>query len=290
MDGYDCEMKWIESYIKIKRYGKEIRKRGSSRKTKAERKAEIKEIKGNSGFSALEKMIQVAILGNNGAGDKENGKRTIKTPKARNLKMKEIEVFSDLMDMNFKVGDKYVTLTYGKEEVSLDEAGRDFENWIKRMRDRYSDFKYLGVRSFQKRGTIHFHVLMDIPDIPAEELRNGIFQNIWGHGIVNVKMIHSQQIVDRYAKLKKYLIKNLSEFKADERSFGKRLYLQSNNLIKPKIIRGNYFEIMEYLGDIEGGLKKVDGRRFSVEFLNYIEVQTFKIMEPKEEIDLATMF
>lgn len=47
---------------------------------------------------------------------------------------------------------------------------------------------------------------------------------------------------------------------------------------------------MEYLGDIEGGLKKVDGRRFSVEFLDFIEVQTFKIMEPKREIASSTMF
>ena len=50
------------------------------------------------------------------------------------------------------------------------------------MRSKFGDFKYLAVRSFQKRGTIHYHVLVNIPRVPLEMLRNKEFENIWGHG------------------------------------------------------------------------------------------------------------
>lgn len=283
MEYYDSEMKRIGDYIKVKRYGKKIRKRDTSKKTKAERQVEIMKVERDSGLSTIEKMIKIAILKNNGAKEREYSKKEKREPKARKLTIKEKETFGDLMDMNFKLGDKYVTLTYAKENVSLEQASRDFDNWIKRMRDKYSDFKYLAVRSFQNRGTVHFHVLINIPDIPTGELRNGVFQDIWGHGIVNVKNIYSPQFIDKYARLKNYLIKNLFEFKADKRSFGKRLYLQSSNLEKPKIIKGNYTEIMESLKNLEGNLKKVDGYKITVDFLNYIQSTTFKIVWFKNE-------
>ena len=40
------------------------------------------------------------------------------------------------------------------------------------MRSKFGDFKYLAVRSFKKRGTIHYHVLVNIPRVPLEMLRN----------------------------------------------------------------------------------------------------------------------
>ncbi|QSB10853.1 RNA replicase [Lysinibacillus fusiformis] len=284
MDYYDCVLKLIgDEYIIAKKYGARIKKRERSKKTDDELQAEIKKIKMDASLSDVAKMTKIAILKNNGAKEKISKKKETQVPKGRKLTMKEKETFSDLMDMNFKLGDKYVTLTYAKEDVSLDEASQDFDNWIKRMRERYSDFKYLGVRSFQERGTVHFHVLMTIPDIPIDELRNGVFQGIWGHGHVDIEKIYSLSMVGKYAKLKNYLIKNLREFKADERSFDKNLLLKSKNLEKPEVIRGTYKEIKEYLNRLEGALKKIDEYRFSHEYLNYITSVTFIRIRNKNE-------
>lgn len=284
MDHYDCVLKLIgDEYIIAKKYGARIKKRERSKKTDDELQAEIKKIKMDASLSDVAKMTKIAISENNGSKEKISKEKETQVPKGRKLTMKEKETFSDLMDMNFKPGDKYVTLTYAKEDVTLDEASQDFDNWVKRMRERYSDFKYLGVRSFQERGTVHFHLLMTIPDIPIDELRNGVFQGIWGHGHVDIVKIYSLSMIEKYAKLKNYLIKNLREFKADERSFGKNLLLKSKNLENPKIIKGTYKEIMEYLNNIEGDLKKIDGYRFSHDYLNYITSVTFKRIRNKKE-------
>jgi hypothetical protein len=179
------------------------------------------------------------------------------------------------MDRNFSHGHKFITLTYEKEDVSLDEAARDFENWVKRMRERYGDYKYLAVRSFQERGTLHFHLLADLPTIARAELANGTFSAIWGHGSVDLRRIYCLSMEERRNRLKQDLLKNLRNFKADERSYGKRLFLQSKNLIVPPTIKGDFDELMERL-KVKGYVPKlVESRQFSVEYLGYIELQTY---------------
>ncbi|MGE7132978.1 rolling circle replication-associated protein [Lysinibacillus xylanilyticus] len=284
-DYYNCVLKFIgDDYVVVKRYGNGIKSGGRSKKTEAALKEEIRKIEMDTVLSVVEKMVKITVLKENWNAENEKKKTEAKEPKGRKLSMKETEEFSDLMDVNFKLGDKYVTLTYAKEDVSLDEAGRDFDNWIKRMREKYADFKYLGVRSFQKeRGTVHFHVLMTLPDIPIEELRSGTFQSMWGLGNVDVKKIYQLSMTGKYADLKNYLLGNLQEFKEDERSFGKRLLLKSKNLEKPHVIKRTNREIIEILNGLGSDLKMVDGYKFKHEYLNYIASKTYRRLPKKVE-------
>lgn len=281
---YNCVLKFIgDDYVEVKKYGNGIKSRGRSKRTEVALKEEIQNIEMDMVLSDVEKMVKIAVLKENWSEENKRKKTIAKEPRGRKLSMKEREKFSDLMDVNFKRGDKYVTMTYAKKDVSLDEAGRDFDNWIKRMREKYGDFKYLGVRSFQERGTIHFHVLMTLPDIPIEEFRSGTFQNIWGLGAVDVKKIYQLNRTGKYAKLKNYLLGNLQEFKEDERSFGKRLLLKSKNLEKPPVIKGTYKEIREILEGLGSDLKMVDGYKFKHEYLNYIASTTYRLITKKVE-------
>jgi len=284
-DYYNCVLKFIgDDYVGVKKYGNGIKKGRRSKKTEAMLKEEIRKIEMDTVLSNVEKMVKITVLKENWSEENERKNTATKEPKGRKLTMKEREEFSDLMDVNFKRGDKYVTLTYAKEDVSLDKAGRDFDNWIKRMREKYGNFKYLGVRSFQERGTIHFHVLMTLPDIPIEELRSSTFQSIWGLGTVDVKKIYHLSMIGKYAKLKNYLLGNLQEFKEDERSFGKRLLLKSKNLEKPPVIKGTYKEIREILDGLGSDLKMVDGYKFKHEYLNYIASTTYRLLTKKVEV------
>ncbi|KYG90623.1 hypothetical protein A0U40_06515 [[Bacillus] sp. KCTC 13219] len=271
---YNCVLKFIgEDCVKVKTYGNRIKSRRRVKKLKAELEEDVRKIEMDMRLSATEKLTKIAVLKENWNAENQRKKTTVK---GRELSMKEREEFSDLMDMNFKRGDKYVTLTYAKEDVSLDEAGRDFDNWIKRMREKYGDFKYLGVRSFQeKRGTLHFHVLMTILDIPKTDIENGVFRSMWGHGNVDIKKIYRLSRNGKCAELKNYLLGNLQEFKSDERSFGKRLLLKSKNLEKPVVIKGTHQEITEILNSLEDDLKKIDGYKFKHEYLNYIASTTY---------------
>ncbi|MNW39541.1 hypothetical protein D3C74_166310 [compost metagenome] len=276
MGGYNSRMTIIGNCMKIRHYGRTIYSAGMNpHTTKALRLAEIDAITASESLSIVEKQVLTAIR----EPVSMDEQRAARSPKPRHLTLSEREGFKDLMDMNFTTGHQYITLTYEKEDVTLDEAGRDFENWIKRMRERYGDFKYLGVRSFQRRSTPHFHLLTDLPRIPAHELKDGTFQRIWGHGIVQLKRIYNVPMGTKRNKLQQYLLKNLAEFKADKRSYGKRLYLRSRNLVEPEIIKGDYETLKADFAASGHTLKLLESRRFDVEYLDYIELETYRVTE-----------
>ncbi|PRT39166.1 rolling circle replication-associated protein [Bacillus wiedmannii] len=197
-----------------------------------------------------------------------------KETKVRGLKNKEIDDFHYLLYLNFKnYRDQLITLTY-KENIAVEKACKDFERWIKRMRSKFGDFKYLAVRSFQKRGTIHYHVLVNIPRIPLEMLRNKEFENIWGHGGVNITKIYDVNVVYSQSKLSQYLVDNMQKFKKDERGYGKQAYTFSKNLKKPKVRTGNYDEFMKCLELIN--LEAIDEKGYKNEYRGDVKVTIYK--------------
>ncbi|SDD64530.1 hypothetical protein SAMN02799630_04554 [Paenibacillus sp. UNCCL117] len=220
--GYNCQMTKIGDCPRVKVYGKEMPEE-SDRKSKNQRYAEIEAIHADQSLTDIEKRVYSAILE---PLDKEEcaRNRPDRTPKPGRLRLAERERFSHLMDRNFSLGHKFITLTYEKPDVTLDEVAKDYENWVKRMRERYGDFKYFAVRSFQQRGALHFHLLTDLSTIHRAELADGAFRDIWGLGSVELKRIYSLPMAERRNKLKLDLIKNLRDFKADEHSYGKRLF------------------------------------------------------------------
>ncbi|WP_143101118.1 hypothetical protein [Paenibacillus sp. 1_12] len=73
------------------------------------------------------------------------------------------------------------------------------------------------------------------------------------------------------------MIKNLRDFKADERSYGKRLFLQSKNLIMPRTVKGDFHEMMAKLKESEYVPKLMESRHFPVDYLNYIQLETYHL-------------
>ncbi|MBO9607256.1 MAG: hypothetical protein J7639_14945 [Paenibacillaceae bacterium] len=275
MSGYNCQMTRIGDCLRVKLYGRRIDEE-RRRKSKNQRLAEIEAIHADPRLTGLQKRVYAAVLE---PPDEEEcvRNRPDRTPKPGRLRLAERERFCHLMDRNFSLGHKFITLTYEKPDVTLDEAAKDYENWVKRMRERYGDFKYLAVRSFQQRGTLHFHLLADLPAIPKAELVDGTFRDIWGQGSVELKRIYNLPMVERRNKLKLDLIKNLRDFKAVERSYGKRLFLQSRNLIVPRTVKGDFDEMMAKLNENGYVPKLLESRQFPVEYLNYIQLETYRL-------------
>lgn len=246
MECYNCKLIDLGDYVKVIKYEKSI--------STAQVKVTSRSISEKSCLDVQEKSLS----------------------KVRKLKNSEIDKFIHIIILNFKVNDMFITLTYKKEDVTINEASKDFDNWIKRMRWRYGDFKYIAIRSFQKRGTIHYHLLVDIPRLPKEDLKNKAFEKIWRRGEVYIKKIYKLGVVYSQSPLLKYLVKNLKEFKADERAFGKRLYIKSKNLIEPNVIKGEYKSVMKHLKEGKSNLEQVDKRKCNVEFIGSIETQIYK--------------
>lgn len=129
-----------------------------------------------------------------------------------------------LVNANFSTGDLWVTLTLADNVSSLQEANHLFGRFTTRLRRRYPGCKYIAVPEFQKRGAVHYHmVLAGPPAIP-----NALMAEIWGHGFTRVQRIRG---IDNIGA---YLTKYLSKESADKRLAGKHGYLASRNLERPQ--------------------------------------------------------
>lgn len=123
--------------------------------------------------------------------------------------------------------DKFLTLTFAENKTNIEECNLLFKNFIKRLKYKYNllCLKYLAVIEFQERGSVHYHVLLNIPYIPHKEL-----QELWGNGFVFVNAISH---VDN---LGAYILKYMTKDNNDTRLMGKKAYLTSRNLKQEETI------------------------------------------------------
>ncbi len=122
--------------------------------------------------------------------------------------------------------DKFFTLTFRDNITDVKQANYLFMKFIQRLKWKFGkEIKYLAVIEFQDRGAVHYHVLSNIPFIPANEL-----QEMWGNGFVYINAITH---VDNIGA---YIVKYMTKDNMDERLQGKKAYLYSRNLRRPEEI------------------------------------------------------
>ena len=119
----------------------------------------------------------------------------------------------------------FITLTFKDNITELAEANIIFKRFIQRLKRQIPTLKYLAVPEFQKRGAVHYHVLVNI-----EYLDNSKLAEIWQQGFVMINKV--QHINNLGLYISKYIGKNLF----DVRYFGMRKVLCSRNLEQPVII------------------------------------------------------
>lgn len=127
----------------------------------------------------------------------------------------------------YHVASKFVTLTFKDNITDFETANYEFKKFRERL--QYSlkcKLHYVVVPEFQKRGAIHFHVVMfNLPYITNSDLRK-----IWGNGFVKINSIDDVDNVGAYVC--KYMTKS-----DDDRLRGKKSYFSSRGLKKPLEIK-----------------------------------------------------
>lgn len=164
----------------------------------------------------LGKVTNVEGKNKEGAGDKENIKRTSIHRTRTNL--------ARLINAN--TWNYFLTLTFATDEVDSTSITRMF----RKMKRMYGEFKYIYVKELTKRGRLHYHVLLNINLGTIEDIRayeRWFAENIWCEGFVKLKSVDTQSALSGY--LCKYLTKDLQNIKG-------RLYNCSRNLNKPEEI------------------------------------------------------
>lgn len=114
-------------------------------------------------------------------------------------------------------------MTFRDNIDDLDFANNEFKKFIKRLNYNFKiKVKYSCVIEFQKRGAIHYHVVL-------YNLKGKIdldkLSLIWGHGFIKLNKIKGVDNVGAYVC--KYMTKT-----DDKRLEGRKMYFNSRNLVK----------------------------------------------------------
>ena len=111
--------------------------------------------------------------------------------------------------------------------VGIEEGSKNLNKFIKRLRyEEGQEFRYVAVPEFQKRGSVHFHVLvwgLDSTKIKSER-KERYFAGIWSYGFLDVTQ------TDGSDKLAGYLAKYMAKSFIDKRLCQKKAYMASRNV------------------------------------------------------------
>ena len=130
---------------------------------------------------------------------------------------------------------KFLTLTFKDNVKDLDKANYEFKKFIQRLNyycfgTKKANLRYTTVIEFQKRGVIHYHVIIyNMPYIKANDIAN-----VWGNGFIKINRIDDVGNVGAYVaeylgQVEKGQGKNIE----DDRLRGQKTYFSSRGLFRP---------------------------------------------------------
>lgn len=126
------------------------------------------------------------------------------------------------LNTNFGPEDLWVTLTYKGEAPEKEEAKKELDNFLRRLRREYKkagkEMKYIVVTEYEAK-RIHHHAVLNSID-PQ------LLQEVWQRGIVNARPMEAD---GNYEALAEYMIKETKRTFREENATGKR-YRCSRNL------------------------------------------------------------
>lgn len=183
-----------------------------------------------------------------------------------------------LVCANFDSGSKFVTLTFRDGAVSdirdVKVCNYYFMNFVKRVRYRYPDFKYVAVIEFQDkrgRGAVHYHMICNLPYVDKKEL-----QDIWRGGFVKINAI------DKVDNVGAYVIKYMTSDMDDKRLQGLDAYLHSKRLIQPSVAfswanRAMYEQTLDLIEQLEKEKSPSYAATYKSEHAGDISYQQFNL-------------
>lgn len=209
-------------------------------------------------------------------GDRKDERRGQTTRDARNTTRR-------LALMNFKSGDKFLTLTFDPKrftEYQLREdilfLDNELKKFIKRFNYRFQcNLKYIAVREFHKSGRIHFHMICDWSkhftcEEEIREFERLLGEKVWKNGWVDIKQMDHVDNVGAY--LIKYMTKNVAVnfFK------GRKIYLCSKGLQRPVVYRGLEAELIINTYNLKNK-KEVYTNSYESEYLGQITYKEYNL-------------
>ena len=130
---------------------------------------------------------------------------------------------------------KFLTLTFKENVQDIEQANYEFKKFIQRLNyhcfgTKKANLKYTCVVEFQKRGAIHYHVIIyNMPYIKANDIAK-----VWGNGFIKINKIDDIDNVGAYvAEYLGQAEKGQGHDIEDDRLRGQKSYFSSKGLFKP---------------------------------------------------------
>jgi len=132
--------------------------------------------------------------------------------------------------------ERFLTLTYKENQKDYKTAYTDFKVFIRRL-EKYLKMNvgYLEVPERQKRGAIHFHVLLECPYVHFS-----VLTELWGKGNIDISDLKdrkNQKRSERRSKRRavKYICKYVTKDLLTGDFYHKKKYTTSENLKRPVV-------------------------------------------------------
>jgi len=180
----------------------------------------------------------------------------------------------------------FLTLTFRDPVTDITIANRYFSEFFQNYNYRLFKKKdkilqYIAVPEFQKNGRVHFHVL--IFNLPFNKRNHKIAEEVWKHGMINMKVMQARSSKNLSSYLTKYMLKNSNDLKM----YNKRKYFCSLNVLKP-IELNSYFLANSILTSLKKTKYSSEIERIDIEcpFVGIIKYYTCKLDKFESILDL----
>jgi len=168
----------------------------------------------------------------------------------------------------------FITLTF-ERDIPLGDAWGCLSAFAKCCRRNFGEaFRYIAVPEFQKRGTIHFHLLawgLDSETI-ANERYNRTLQNIWALGYVDCIA------TDGSPKLAGYIGKYMRKGMLDARLSGSKAYSCFGRIVRPVLLGGSALPFANEIWGIDlSTATPLRERAFSTQWLGEAKYRSYQL-------------
>ena len=183
------------------------------------------------GYKLSENEINNRSCSENNQDDTDSRERSLKRAKANLRRL----INANVGQYGKEFTAKFLTLTFRDNVQDIKQANYEFTKFIQRLNylvfgTKKANLKYTCVVEFQKRGAIHYHVILY--NMPFT--KHKIIEEIWSNGFIKINKIDDIDNVGAYvAEYLGQAEKGQGHDVEDDRLKGKKSYFSSKGLFKP---------------------------------------------------------
>lgn len=173
----------------------------------------------------VKEILEIDFTGFGTSGGRKGRKSEEVTEEDRERNIKRVKRNVRRLAFSNDLGQVHLVLTYAQNMQDADKADQHFKKYMFELHKIYPHLKYLATREFQKRGAIHYHVLLN------QRIDIKKAQKAWSHGYIT--LVQHKNKLKAVMYVLKYISKEVGEtVLMTKNGHTKKAYLSSQGLKK----------------------------------------------------------